>query len=65
MRDGHVLWDFNTVQEFTTVNCVAAHGGALDGRDQLSLVAFFYQFRYDRFGGMPGNVLSAFSEDGK
>jgi polyvinyl alcohol dehydrogenase (cytochrome) len=59
--DGRVLWDFDTVREFTTVNGVPARGGSLDGQgvvvaDGLVLVAS----GYPRNGGMPGNVLLAF-----
>jgi polyvinyl alcohol dehydrogenase (cytochrome) len=63
-RDGRVLWDFDTVREFTTVNGVPARGGSLDGQgvvvaDGLVLVAS----GYPRNGGMPGNVLLAFRAD--
>ena len=59
--DGRVLWDFDTVREFATVNGVPARGGSLDGQgvvvvDGLVLVAS----GYPRNGGMPGNVLLAF-----
>ncbi len=59
--DGRVLWDFDTVSEFETVNGVPARGGSLDGQgvvvaDGLVLVAS----GYPRNGGMPGNVLLAF-----
>jgi polyvinyl alcohol dehydrogenase (cytochrome) len=59
--DGRVLWDFDTVREFPTVNGVPARGGSLDGQgvvvvDGLVLVTS----GYPRNGGMPGNVLLAF-----
>jgi polyvinyl alcohol dehydrogenase (cytochrome) len=62
--DGRVLWDFDTVREFATVNGVPARGGSLDGQgvvvaDGLVLVAS----GYPRNGGMPGNVLLAFRPD--
>jgi polyvinyl alcohol dehydrogenase (cytochrome) len=62
--DGRVLWDFDTVREFSTVNGVPAHGGSLDGQgvvvvDGLVLVTS----GYPRNGGMPGNVLLAFRAD--
>jgi polyvinyl alcohol dehydrogenase (cytochrome) len=62
--DGRVLWDFDTVRDFATVNGVAARGGSLDGQgvvvaDGLVLVAS----GYPRNGGMPGNVLLAFRAD--
>jgi polyvinyl alcohol dehydrogenase (cytochrome) len=62
--DGRLLWEFDTVREFATVNGVAARGGSLDGQgvvvaDGLVLVAS----GYPRNGGMPGNVLLAFRAD--
>ncbi len=62
--DGRVLWNFDTVREFDTVNGVPARGGSLDGQgvvvaDGLVLVAS----GYPRNGGMPGNVLLAFRAD--
>lgn len=62
--DGRVLWDFDTVRDFATVNGVPARGGSLDGQgvvvaDGLVLVAS----GYPRNGGMPGNVLLAFRAD--
>ena len=30
-EDGTVLWDFNTMREFDTVNGVKARGGSIDG----------------------------------
>jgi len=64
--DGRILWDFDTVQDFTTVNGVAARGGALDGPGPTVAGGILYtNSGYARFGGMPGNVLLAFSVDGK
>jgi len=62
--DGRVLWDYDTVREFPTVNGVPARGGSLDGQgvvvvDGLVLVTS----GYPRNGGMPGNVLLAFRAD--
>jgi polyvinyl alcohol dehydrogenase (cytochrome) len=64
--DGHVIWDFDTAREFKTVNGKPARGGSIDATgaavaDGLVLV----NSGYDQFGGMPGNVLLAFSVDGK
>src|SRR3954463_2232292 len=30
-RDGSVIWDFNTAQEFRTTNGIKAHGGSMNG----------------------------------
>ena len=60
-EDGKVLWDFNTVREFTAVNGVKANGGALDGPGPVIVNGMvFVNSGYARFGGAPGNVLLAF-----
>lgn len=60
-EDGKVLWDFDTLREFTTVNGVAARGGSLDGEGAvISGGMVFINSGYPRNGGMPGNVLLAF-----
>jgi polyvinyl alcohol dehydrogenase (cytochrome) len=57
-----VIWDFDTMREFATVNGVRATGGAIDGpgvvvANGLVLV----NSGYTRYGGAPGNVLLAFA----
>ena len=64
--DGSVIWDFDTAREFPTVNGKPARGGSIDATGAavaggLVLVTS----GYDQFGGMPGNVILAFSVDGK
>jgi polyvinyl alcohol dehydrogenase (cytochrome) len=52
--------------EYTTVNGVKAHGGSLDGPGAVVAGGMLYvNSGYAFFGGMPGNVLLAFSVDGK
>jgi polyvinyl alcohol dehydrogenase (cytochrome) len=64
--DGRILWDFDTVRDYTTVNGVAAHGGALNGPGPTVANGMLYvNSGYGRADGMPGNVLVAFSVDGK
>lgn len=59
--DGRLLWDFDTLKTFTTVNGVSASGGSLDGAGPLIAGGMvFVNSGYPRFGGMPGNVLLAF-----
>jgi len=59
--DGALLWDFDTVRAFETVNGVKAAGGSLDGAGPvISGGMLFVNSGYPRFGGMPGNVLLAF-----
>jgi polyvinyl alcohol dehydrogenase (cytochrome) len=64
-EDGKVLWDFNTVREFSAVNGVKATGGALDGPGPVIVNGMvFVNSGYARFGGAPGNVLLAFEPSG-
>jgi polyvinyl alcohol dehydrogenase (cytochrome) len=59
---GNVLWDTDTAREFATVNGEAAHGGSLDAAGPAVVNGMiFVNSGYGQFGGMPGNVLLAFS----
>lgn len=51
--DGKIVRDVDTIRSYETVNGVPARGGSLDGPG--AAIA----------GGMPGNVLLAFSVEGK
>jgi polyvinyl alcohol dehydrogenase (cytochrome) len=63
---GKILWDFNTLRDFATVNGVAAHGGSLNGPGAVVVGGIVYvNSGYIRFGEAPGNVLLAFSANGK
>jgi polyvinyl alcohol dehydrogenase (cytochrome) len=63
-REGTVLWDFDTVREYQTVNGVKASGGAVDGPGAVAVGGMvFVNSGYMRFGGLPGNVLLAFGID--
>lgn len=63
-EDGKVLWEFDTVQDFTTVNGVKAKGGAIDGPGPMVIKGMvFVNSGYSRFGGLPGNVLLAFAPE--
>lgn len=65
-EDGKVLWDFDTLRDFKTVNGVKAKGGALDGAGPVIVNGMvLVNSGYPRFGGLPGNVLLAFTPDGK
>jgi polyvinyl alcohol dehydrogenase (cytochrome) len=65
-EDGAVLWDVNTLGDFKTVNGVKAHGGAMDGAGPVIVHGMvLVNSGYPRFGGLPGNVLLAFTPDGK
>jgi polyvinyl alcohol dehydrogenase (cytochrome) len=62
--DGKVLWDYDTAKDFTTVNRVPASGGSLDHGGPTIVNGVVY---VNSGGGEahPGNVLLAFSVDGK
>jgi polyvinyl alcohol dehydrogenase (cytochrome) len=61
-ENGSVIWDFDTLKDFTTVNGVKAKGGALDGAGPVIVNGMlFVNSGYPRFGGLPGNVLLAFA----
>ena len=60
--DGKVLWDFNTMRDFETVNGVKARGGSIDGPGAVVVGGMvFVNSGYSRNGGVPGNVLLAFA----
>jgi polyvinyl alcohol dehydrogenase (cytochrome) len=64
--DGQILWDFDTNKKFDTVNGVEAKGGSLDaGGPTIAHGMVYTNSGYGIFGGVPGNVLLAFSVDGK
>ena len=63
--NGAVLWDFDTVRNYKTVNGVPARGGSLNvGGPAISGGMLFVNSGYVQ-NGMPGNVLLGFSLDGK
>lgn len=60
--DGKVIWDFDTTREFTTVNGATAKGGSMDGPGPVVAgKMLFVPSGYAAWGGLPGNVLLAFS----
>ena len=59
--DGKILWDFDTVREFNTVNGVKGKGGAIDASGPVVAKGIlFVNSGYGLFGQIPGNVLLAF-----
>ena len=61
-EDGKVLWDYDTAGEFETVNGVIGRGGSLDtAGPTIAGGMVFVNSGYGQWGGMPGNVLLAFS----
>jgi polyvinyl alcohol dehydrogenase (cytochrome) len=65
-QNGKVIWDFDTAREYDTVNHVPAQGGSIDGPGPAIAGGMLYvPSGYATWGGLPGNVLLAFSLDGK
>jgi len=63
---GAPLWDVDTAKDYQTVNGLPAKGGSLDGPGPVIVGGMLYvNSGYGQFGGMPGNVLLAFSADGQ
>jgi polyvinyl alcohol dehydrogenase (cytochrome) len=61
-QDGHVLWDYDTIQEFQTVNHISAKGGSLDGGGAAVAGGMvFVNSGYGNNNEIPGNVLLAFA----
>jgi polyvinyl alcohol dehydrogenase (cytochrome) len=61
---GGVLWDYDTVRTFETVNGVPARGGSLDGPGPvIGGGMVFVNSGYTVDGGAPGNVVLAFGTD--
>ena len=63
---GEILWDFDTARPFDTVNQVAAKGGSINGAGPaIANGMVFTNSGYGFVGQADGNVLLAFSVDGK
>ena len=63
--DGAIVWDFDTVRTYETINGVSARGGSLNvAGPAISGGMLFVNSGYVS-NGMPGNVLLAFSVDGR
>jgi len=64
--DGRIVWDVDTAVEYKAVNGGKANGGSIDGPGPVVVGGMLYlNSGYGAFGGMPGNVLLAYSVDGK
>jgi polyvinyl alcohol dehydrogenase (cytochrome) len=64
--DGSILWDYDTEGPHKTVNGVPGRGGSLDGPGPaIGGGLVLVESGYATNGGMPGNVLLAFSVDGR
>jgi polyvinyl alcohol dehydrogenase (cytochrome) len=63
---GAIVWDFDTARQFETVNGVPGRGGAMDvAGPAIAGSMLFVDSGYGAWGGLAGNVLLAFSPEGK
>lgn len=67
IKDGTIVWDFDTAgQPYDAINGMKAKGGTLDGGGPTIANGVLYtNSGYGRLIGQPGNVLLAFTVDGK
>jgi polyvinyl alcohol dehydrogenase (cytochrome) len=64
--DGKIVWDVETAKDFATVNGIKASGGSLDqGGATIVNGVVYINSGYAQRSGQPGNVLLAYSVDGK
>jgi polyvinyl alcohol dehydrogenase (cytochrome) len=64
--DGRIIWDYDTERDYPTVNGVKAAGGSLDESGAVVAGGVLYvNSGYFFQGSTGGNVLLAFSVDGK
>jgi polyvinyl alcohol dehydrogenase (cytochrome) len=61
-KDGRVLWEYDTVRDFPSVNGAAkSRGGSMDGPGPIVVNGMLYvPSGYGNWGGNPGNVLLTF-----
>jgi polyvinyl alcohol dehydrogenase (cytochrome) len=65
-KDGAIIWAVDTAQPINTVNAGQAKGGTLDGAGPtVANGALYTNSGYGRLIGYPGNLLLAFTVDGK
>jgi polyvinyl alcohol dehydrogenase (cytochrome) len=62
---GKIIWDFDTAQDFESVNGVKAHGGSINSMGPAVVGGVLYITSGYSGNAMPGNALLAFSVDGK
>ncbi len=64
VKDGKILWDFDTARDYDMINGIRAKGGSLDGpAPVIADGMLFVNSGYGMFGEMGGNVLLAFAVD--
>jgi polyvinyl alcohol dehydrogenase (cytochrome) len=65
-QSGELLWGFDTLRSFDTVNGVPAQGGSIDSAGTVLIDnKFVVNSGYDKFGLQPGNALLVFEAMGE
>jgi len=65
-EDGRILWSFDTSQPLPTLSGTRGQGGSVGGGGPVVHDGVVYvNSGYGLYFHMPGNVLAAFSVDGK
>lgn len=65
-QSGELLWGFDTLRSFDTVNGVPAQGGSIDSAGTVLIDnKFVVNSGYDKFGLQPGNALLVFEALGE
>ena len=60
-ENGNVIWQYDTVRDYKTVNGAIGKGGAVDQSGVVAVDGWLYMNSgYANWGGLPGNVLLAF-----
>jgi len=60
-RTGELVWEYNTVQDYSTINGVAARGGAIDATGPVLAGDYMIvSSGYATFSQMPGNAVLVF-----
>jgi polyvinyl alcohol dehydrogenase (cytochrome) len=62
-EEGRMIWDFDTVQKYETVNGVPANGGSLSGPGAVVVGGMVFVNSGYRSGSIQGNVLLAFAPE--
>ena len=61
-RNGRVIWEFDTMRPFPTINGVEGKGGAMNRPGHVVAGGILYVASgYGTIGGIAGNVLLAFA----
>ncbi|MHB1937502.1 MAG: outer membrane protein assembly factor BamB family protein [Acidobacteriaceae bacterium] len=64
--DGTLLWNYDTEHDYPAVNHAPGHGGAVNGPGPVIAGGMVFVLSgYDMFGEAPGNMLLAFTVDGR